>query len=102
MEIEVSSDAHINSSASHIDEVRSVVEGTLERFSTRITRVEVHFGDESAGRSTVGDKRCTMEVRPAGQPPVAVTSHADSVDDALRQALDKATRVLSGKFDRHP
>ena len=39
-----------------------------ERFSAHITRVEVHLGDENAGKRGSDDKRCMMEARLEGHP----------------------------------
>jgi hypothetical protein len=72
----------------------------LARVAARLTRVNVHLADESAGRETPGDQRCTIEGCPASQPPVAVTMHADTLEAALIGAIHKLDRLLQSKFDR--
>lgn len=98
MQIQVNSD---NNVAGHEDLIRRVeldVEAALSRFSDQLTRVEVHLGDESAGTSSVADMRCTIEARPAGQQPVAVTHHAVTLDEACRGAAHKLQTLLERRF----
>lgn len=50
--------------------------------------------------NTPADKRCTIEEFPAGQSPVAVTNHADTLDAALAGAIHKLQRSLESKSGR--
>ena len=97
MEIQVNTDHNIDLPEARIADVEFEVRAVLARFADHITRVEVHLGDESAGRSSGEDKRCMVEARPAGRPPVAVTDHAATLDEALRGALHKLKRLLDGE-----
>ncbi|MEO7192257.1 MAG: HPF/RaiA family ribosome-associated protein [Vicinamibacterales bacterium] len=75
--------------------------GALARFGERITRVEVHFTDEnSSAKSNDFDKRCAIEARLAGLPPIAVTHQAAGVEQALAGALDKLTRSVDRALGR--
>jgi len=100
MKIQVNTDSNVVGGDDLVGQVEAEVDSALGRFSDRVTRVEVHLGDESAGSSTVADMRCTMEARPAGQQPVAVSHHADTVDEACRGAAQKLQTVLETKFGR--
>lgn len=100
MQIEITTDDHIDASDDMIARVESDVESGLSRFESRLTRVEVHFGDENAGKSGADDKRCTVEARPTGQQPVAVTHHAATVDEAGRGAVQKLHKLLDSRFGR--
>jgi hypothetical protein len=62
------------------------VEQALHRFASRLQRVEVHLGDTNAGKHGADDKRCMMEARPSGHPPVAVTHQADTLPLAISGA----------------
>ncbi len=97
MQIEVTTDRHV---VANIDRLAADVETALERFGDRLTRVEVHLADDNGGKVGGDDKRCTLEARPAGQQPVAVTSHADTVDDALDGALKKLDSLLTSRFGK--
>lgn len=100
MQIEVTTDQNIAAHGANIDRISADVEAALERFADRLTRIEVHLADDNAGKPGKDDKRCTLEARPAGQQPVAVTNHADTVDDALDGALRKLDSLLNSRFGK--
>ena len=100
MQIEVSTDHNVEGTDDLIRRLKAEVHDGLSRFSDRLTRVEVHLGDENAGKSGAADKRCTLEARPAGQPPIAVTNHAATLDEACSGALHKLENRLERKFGR--
>lgn len=81
-------------------QVEAAVGELLAKFSDRLTRVEVHLGDENAGKFGADDKRCVLEARPAGQKPVAVTNHAPTLDEACRGALHQFKRLLDTRLGR--
>jgi len=72
----------------------------LDRYGDQITRIEVHLGDEIAGRSDGRDKRCTLEARPAGQPPVTVTDRAGTSEQAVGGAVKKLLSLLESRTGR--
>lgn len=76
------------------------MEKSLARFDDKITRIEVHIGDENSDKSGVNDKRCMIEARPANLQPMAVTAHADTVEKAFHLALDKIKKSLSTTFEK--
>ena len=100
MQVEVTTDHAVEGGSELISEVESEVGAALSRFSERLTRVEVHLGDENAGKHGAADKRCTLEARPAGQPPVAVTHHAETSAQARAGALKKLRSLLEKRFGR--
>ena len=73
---------------------------SLDRFSADVTRVEVHLSDENHDKGGAGDKRCAMEARIAGHPPVAVTQHAPNLDEAFRGASAKLKHALDSSLGR--
>ena len=81
-------------------DVNTKVEHALSAFESRITRVEIHLRDDSAGRTTHDDKRCMIEARPAGSAPVAVTCHAPTVEAAVDGAIVKIHALLESQFGR--
>lgn len=87
--------------ANHVDgwdeamrEVETDLLRTLDRFSSQLTRSEVHFRDTSAGKAGASDKECTLEARVSGQDPTAVTHAAATLSAAFYGARDKLVRVL--------
>jgi ribosome-associated translation inhibitor RaiA len=110
MQIRVTTDNNIAGSDRLSGEVEAIVDDVLARFRERITRVEVHLADEnSRAKSGQQDKRCTIEARPAGLQPVAVSDQADTLKQAVRgaagkleKALDRAIGRQSDKKGRRP
>lgn len=101
MQIQVTTDNHIKGSAEFTQHVTSIVEATLERFRDRVTRVEVHLGDENSNeKGGDDDKRCVLEVRLAGRQPMTVTHHAGSIEHALEGAADKMEKLLTSTLGR--
>jgi ribosome-associated translation inhibitor RaiA len=80
--------------------IEAEVEDALARYGGQVTRVEFHLSDENAGRSAGMDKRCTLEARPAGQQPVAVTHRAASPYEACSGAVLKLATMLESRFGR--
>lgn len=72
----------------------------LSRFSDHITRIEAHLTDENGSKETPNDKRCVLEARVEGMPPMAVTNHADTHYQAVEGAIDKMKSVLDTKLGR--
>ncbi len=101
MQIQLTTDNHIEGNAKLKGYVESLVESNLERFARRVTRVEVHLsGQNSNHKSGAKDIRCKMEARIAGKQPFSVTAEEESVDRALDGAITKLERALARDFDR--
>jgi hypothetical protein len=94
MQVEVTTDGNIDGTGGFISDTEGEVKAVLARHLDSVTRVEVHLGDENGGKGGSADKRCTVEARPEGRRPVAVTHHAASTAEALRGALQKLARLL--------
>lgn len=105
MQIQIHTDSNIEGGEKLIAHFSGVVEGALERFSDRITRVEIHLSDQNSDKSGQDDKRCMMEARLEGRQPIAVTHLAASLDQAVDGAAHKLTRLIEGTLGRlhdHP
>ncbi|MBK8271286.1 MAG: ribosomal subunit interface protein, partial [Planctomycetes bacterium] len=87
MQIQVNTDNQIRGSEPLTRRVESVVQAALERFGSRVTRVEVHLSDQN-GRQKSGDddKRCVMEARLAGLRPITVRESGATLDQAVEAA----------------
>ena len=90
MQVLVNSDHHTDLT----ERVQGVVEGRLERFAGRITRVEVHLSDLNSCKRGERDKRCTMEARLGGVPPIVVSHEASTLAEAIHVAADKLERAV--------
>lgn len=92
MQIHVTTDNHINGSEGLTSHVEAVVTEAVDRFGDRVTRVDVHLGDDNSHKR--GGHWCTIEAKLAGLPPAAATAQADSLNQAIAAAADKLLNVL--------
>lgn len=100
MQIQINTDHNIEGSEALSAHVRDVVASTLGRVSSHLTRVEVHLGDESGQKPGRDTKRCLMEARFENRKPVAVSSHAQSVHQAVEEAANKLIRAIDSDLGR--
>lgn len=104
MQIQVNHDNTIRIGEEVADRLTRVLESSLAQFADRITRVEMHLGDENAGKHGDSDKRCVLEARLANLAPIAVTHQAETLQMAFEGALEKLDRALGravGKLQTH-
>ena len=102
MQIQLNTDNNLTGSEELAVQLEGDIRAALDRFSARITRVEVHLTDLNSGEKGGTDKRCLMEARIAGRKPLAVTHVAATVNLAIEGAADKLTNALEttlGKLD---
>ena len=100
MLINVRTDNHIQGRVELVAEVTTAVEESLGRFEPQLTRVEVFLADENSHKTGDNDKRCTIEARLAGLPPLAATGNGANLDQARDGALDKIASLLEHKLGR--
>jgi ribosome-associated translation inhibitor RaiA len=98
--VQIHTDPNIQSSEALTAQVEALVTGTLERFSDRISRVQVHLGDENGSKGGSNDKRCMMEARLNGRRPIAVTQQAPTSDQAMDGAAEKLERSIDSMLGR--
>src|SRR5690606_31476418 len=100
MQVNLRTDNHIDGHQELARKAEQIVTASLERFGQRITRVEVHLSDENSHKERGDDKRCNMEARAAGRPPVAVHHVADTLEHAIIGAAEKLERLLESSLGR--
>jgi hypothetical protein len=100
MEVQISTDNNVHGGDELNQHVEAELRSALSRFSDHLTRLEVHLSDEIAAGAEGMDRRCVIEARPARRPPVAVTHHAGSVDEAVGGAVRKLESLLESKYGR--
>jgi len=98
--IQVNSDRNVGVDFDVSAYVKGEVTRVLSRFTTRLTRVEVHLGDATRHRFGARDRRCLIEVRPANHRPLTTSAAAAAIEDALGEALAKMRRALQRFFGR--
>lgn len=101
MQVQVRTDNHLSGSVELTQEVEELLQDKLRRYGSRVTRVEVHFTDESSAAKSGGDdKRCGLEARLAGLPPVSVSDRGPELRPALRGAIRKLQSLLDGTLGK--
>jgi ribosome-associated translation inhibitor RaiA len=100
MQIQINSDHQINPSPGMASRIQALIRDTLDRYSDRITRVEVHLNDQNSVKRGSNDKRCGMEARVAGIGPVDVDHEAETLDLAIDGAMEKLEHALEHKLGR--
>ncbi|WP_316635136.1 HPF/RaiA family ribosome-associated protein [uncultured Flavobacterium sp.] len=100
MKIQINTDKNIEGHERLEAYFSGELEKGLTRFEEKITRIEVHFGDENGDKSGVHDKKCVIEVRPVKLQPITVTEHADTLEKAFQGALSKAKKSLTTTFEK--
>ena len=99
MQVKITTDNHINGGDHLNSDVTAAIESSLSRFQDQLTRVEVHLSDINGPKGGV-DKRCVIEVRPAGRQPLAAAHEAATIMESVRGAADKLERNLAKLVDR--
>ncbi len=100
MKIILNTDKNIPGDTRLEEYLSTLIEEELSHFSEHITRIEIHLADENGPKNGQNDKRCTLEARLEGKKPIAVTCHANSVEQSVNEALDKLKNMLSSIMDR--
>ena len=76
----------------------------LERFSSMITRIEVHLTDVDGKKDGFNDKRCLLEARLEKRQPIAVKNMGNTHEEAVTGAIDKlksALDTITGRLKEH-
>jgi hypothetical protein len=101
MQIQVNSDNITKFGAATIEDTEARVRDRLDRFSARLTRVEVHIRDHDGADSRSEDGlEATIEARPRGQQPVTVSHRATQATEAISGALSKIIARLETVFGK--
>ncbi len=61
MQIQINTDKNVEGSDRLVKFYTTELQNELARFDDKITRIEVHFGDENSEKFSVNDKRCLIE-----------------------------------------
>ena len=100
MQIGINSDKNIPMHAKLSNLIESNLHHTLDRFTSQLTRVEVHLTDEDGEKSGARDKRCVLQARPRHHQSLTVTNDSADVQTAVSGAASKMLRHLETTFDR--
>lgn len=94
MKIQFNTGNNIHASQKLTEPLIALIDDGLSRYSHQITRVEAHLTDVDGNKDGPNDKRCMLEARVEGRPPIAVTNTADTHEQAVNGAVDKLMASL--------
>lgn len=100
MQIIIQSDHHIKGGDSATERVQSIVAAAVERFESRITRIEVHLSDTNGPKHGDREKRTVIEARVGGLRPIAVAHEAPNLLEAIEGAAEKLQHALEHTLGR--
>ncbi|MEO7306938.1 MAG: HPF/RaiA family ribosome-associated protein [Ferruginibacter sp.] len=100
MTIQFNSDKNLTVHEEFRDKLKNTLSEELNRFSEHITRLEVHLSDENGQKFGQNDKKCLLEARVEGRPPIAVSAGANNYELAVDSAVDKLKSSLDTVFGR--
>lgn len=99
MFVQINTDNQIKSDAGANERLEQRIRQKLRRFEQRLTHVELHVTDVNGAKGGA-DKHVSLEVRPSGHEPLAVTADGQRIEDAVAAAVDKAARALDHALGR--
>ncbi len=100
MLIQFNTDNRITGDEALAAQAEDIIASRLNRFSSKLSRVEVHLADVNGPKGGSDDIVCTIEARPEGGNPVTVKGNAGQVETALRDAADKMQALLDTHFGK--
>lgn len=101
MQVQVHADDSIQGGETLAQWVQEEINAKLSRIKEHVVRVEVFLSSVDALKTTGGPgKRCVLETRANGRPPVAVNAEAEKVKDAIHAAIEKLRRAVETDLDK--
>ena len=95
MQVQVHADDSIQGGESLAQWAQEEINSKLARLKEYVVRVEVFLTGVDALKSTGGPgKRCVLETRATGRPPIAVNAEAEKVKEAFSAAIEKLKRAV--------
>nr|WP_199158263.1 HPF/RaiA family ribosome-associated protein [Pedobacter sp. ASV2] len=104
MTIQINADNNLNLKQEYKDKLKDTLANGLSRYTDHLTRLELHLSDVNGNKDAQNDKRCVLEARLEGRPPIAVTSLDNTYDQAVNGAiskLDSSLNTIIGKIKNH-
>ncbi|WP_027016956.1 HPF/RaiA family ribosome-associated protein [Comamonas composti] len=101
MQVQVHADDSIQGGESLAQWAQAEINAKLARLKDYVVRVEVFLTGVDALKTTGGPgKRCVLETRATGRPPIAVNAEAEKVKDAFSAAMEKLRRAVETDLDK--
>jgi hypothetical protein len=104
MKIQFNTDKTITGNEESENYFTTLINDSLKRYESNISRVEAHISDENGSKKGGDDIRCLLEVRIEGRQPLAVTCGATTVEKSVSGAIEKLKSSLEtalGRLQNH-
>lgn len=95
MQVQLNTDKSIEGHARLNKYLNEVINDELAHYDELVTRIEVFLSDENGDKSGPDDKKCVLEARLKNKKPIAVTTHADSLEKVMHIAITKLKGSLA-------
>jgi ribosome-associated translation inhibitor RaiA len=100
MTIQFNTDKTIKWDERHEEHFTTLITEGLKRYSSHLTRLEIHLSDENGAKDGFNNIRCMMEARMEGRQPIAATAEANSEESAIKDATNKLSASLKTIIDQ--
>jgi hypothetical protein len=104
MNIQINTDKNLTIHADYQNQITEQLTTALARFENHISSVQVHLTDENGSKDGLNDKKCVLEARVDGRPPLIGSNLGETYDLALAGAIAKlknALTTIDGKMKAH-
>lgn len=100
MQFQLNTDKNIHGDEGLAELAKNTLNSALGHLTARLSRIEVHLADVNAAKGGSDDIRCTIEARPKGMQPQAVTHTDANIEAALRGGAKKIRARLDSEFGK--
>lgn len=101
MQVQVHADDSIQGGESLAQWVQEEIQAKFARLKEHVVRIEVFLTSVDALKTSGGPgKKCVLETRANGRPPIAVNAEAEKVKDAFHAAMEKLRRAVETDLDK--
>lgn len=101
MQVQVHADDSIQGGESLAQWAQEEILAKFSRLKEHVVRIEVFLSSVDALKdSGAPGKKCVLETRASGRPPIAVNAEAEKVKDAVHAALEKLRRAVETDLDK--
>jgi len=104
MKIQFNTDKTINGDEKHQLHFTNLIENSLKRFQSNISRLEVHLSDKNGKKDGFNNMLCLIEARIEGKQPIAVSCQANTIEEAVSGSIEKLKSSLNtiiGRLNNH-
>jgi len=100
MKIQFNTDNNIEGNERLESYFLTIIEDQLSRYSSHITRIEVHLSEASSKQGSENNMHCVLEARLKNLQPIAIKSAENTLERAVSSALNKLKTTLDRQLKK--